>query len=130
MLACLASNHGPMQRPHPAFSVSRAAVASLLVAQLLWVLALAAVPRWHERVHPGEAHSEHHEHNGGHHKSGEHECAVTLFLSGACDCTVERAGAVAPIVFVAAESTLREPPWVVFSFRSRGIFEHAPPRRA
>ncbi len=117
-----------MHSRSPAFSVLRAAVSGLLVAQLLWVLALAASPSWHERVHPEAAHDGHGD--GEDHQHHEHECAVTLFLAGGCDCAPAPLLAVAPALVVCPEAIGCDLPLVVFSFRSRGIFEHAPPRSA
>ena len=50
----------------------RTFVAFALVAHLLAIVAMAACPHWHEEAHH-DAEEE------------EHECAVTLFLSGAAD---------------------------------------------
>jgi hypothetical protein len=48
---------------------SLAAWALALILALFWVLALAASPSLHELVHPDADHE-------------DHDCAVTLFLSG------------------------------------------------
>lgn len=120
-----------MQAKLPAFSLLRAAVAGLLVAQLLWVIALSAVPGWHEWIHPDARHLEHSKHGGDSRdkqENGEHECAVTLFLSGACDCTPIPILVGVLASMVDQEQVGGDPPLVISTFRSRAILEHAPPR--
>ncbi|MES2568713.1 MAG: hypothetical protein V4710_01510 [Verrucomicrobiota bacterium] len=112
-----------MNSRHTAFNALRAAISGMLVLQLLCVWILAAVPAWHEQVHAGAHHEE-----GDHEEHGEHECAVTLFLSGACDCAAASGFSIGCVAFVSVQAIGREPVSRVFMFRSRGIFEHAPPQ--
>ncbi len=104
----------------------RAAVGVVLGLHLLWVLTLAVAPALHEQVHPSAEHGEHHEGEG----DAGHQCAVTLFLSGACQCTPVAVFTVKAAVFDCPEQDWRELPIVVVSFCSRAILEHAPPRCA
>lgn len=113
-----------------------------LVAQLLWVLALAAVPGLHERLHAHGGHSEHavegeahHEESSGDHGGGdglpdEHACAVELFLAGAVSAAPAPATAVKPLLLRRAEPIPGEGTLFVSSFRRRGVLEHAPPAGA
>lgn len=113
----------------PSFCFSRAAVAGFLVAQILWVLALAGVPALHEWVHSATEHGEHSQHgSSGPEEPAEHPCVVTLFVSGACDCAPEPVQVVAPELEFRTESNWFEPLLGVSLFRFRGILEHAPPR--
>ena len=94
-------------------------IAALLLAHLLAVLALAASPRLHAWLHPGEA-------------DDDDDCAVVLFMHGTID------GAAAAPVVVAALIALAtvfvatpKPKAFVLSVFARGrVFEHAPPAAA
>lgn len=94
----------------------RRTLAVTLLAHLFAVLALAAVPRWHERLH-GDAGLE------------DHDCAVVLFAHGGADQTtgpvptpgfvVERVGFV-PLAMAAGD-------FVPSTFATAAVFEHGPP---
>jgi hypothetical protein len=97
--------------------ISLAACALALILALLWLLTLAASPSLHELVHPDADHE-------------DHDCAVTVFLSGGF-------GQV-----VAEPITIREPDLELVYFSPgetrqrivicpiiRSILEHAPPHR-
>lgn len=92
------------------------ALVFLLVADLLMVVALAASPQLHQLLHPGADHC-------------DHECAVTVMISGGSD------GSPAPAVFDAGAPLVQgfnllaeiHPSDVPSLFLSAHIFEHAPP---
>ena len=98
------------------------AVLGILLAHLLAVMALAALPKVHALVH-------HHAHDHDHDHSHPHECAVTVFLNGGYSAAVG-----IPIVVGAISWTLLaliRPSlvWVESLFLSRSVLEHAPPAR-
>ena len=62
---------------------AHAAIASLLVAIVLLLDAMAACPALHELIHPDAGHS-------------DHECAVTMFAHGKVDSVNVEAAAVPP----------------------------------
>jgi hypothetical protein len=86
----------------------------LLAAAIVLVLALAAAPNLHERLHPTTA--------------ALHECAVTLIASGSCHHT-----AAAPVVITPATAVQfpaispLNPIWIAAVFLGAHIFAHAPP---
>jgi hypothetical protein len=89
-----------------------------LLAHLLAVMALAALPKVHDLVH-GHPHDHDHDH--------VHECAVTVFLQGGYSASVAT-----PIIIGAMAWTLQafirpSPVWVESLFLSRSVLEHAPP---
>jgi hypothetical protein len=92
------------------------ALVFLLVADLLMVVALAASPQLHQLFH----------HDANH---GDHECAVTVMISGGSD------GSPTPPVFDAGTPLVQgfnllaeiHPSDVPSLFLSAHIFEHAPP---
>ena len=93
-------------------------VAAFVSAAFLWILALGALPRMHERVHADA-------------KSAEHSCAVTLIASAGvehstCDPLLS---APAPSVHFSAIPAL-DSQWVQSPFLGASIFEHAPPALA
>jgi hypothetical protein len=92
----------------------RSSVAATLTAGILWVLALAASPQLHEALH---------------HDADEpdHDCAVTLFLHGACDGT--SAVQMVPVFLPARPSPLAEmcSQEVAALFLLTSVLEHAPP---
>jgi hypothetical protein len=90
--------------------------ACLLMAHLLIVVALAASPQLHQLLHHGADHR-------------DHECAVTMMISGgtdgSCGSQVFNANAILPIAFGSLpEMHSRD---VAPLFLSAHIFEHAPP---
>jgi hypothetical protein len=94
----------------------RQGVAAILLASVLVTMALVASPSWHAETH----------HDAG---NRDHECAVTLYTSGAWHDAVAVA-LVAPTFVPVPEETVVERQHIAFSFRFSGILEHAPPRRA
>ncbi len=95
------------------------AIMAVLLAHLLAVIAMAALPKWHEKAH-SHAHTDSHEH--------EHECAVTLFLHGGY--TVATAIIAIGIVgWLVANFVCPRVVWVENLFLSRSVLEHAPPTR-
>lgn len=131
-LTYLALHPASMPLRRQAVSLLQAALAGLLVVHLLCVMALAAMPEWHERVHAGagQCEGEHHHEGDGHERGEHHDCAVTMFLAGACHSAVAVVEAGHPMVFAVREPVCRGLPMIVSSYRARGIFEHAPPSRA
>jgi hypothetical protein len=92
------------------------ALLCLLIANLLIVVVLAASPQLHQLLHPDADRS-------------EHECAVTVMLSGGSDDSpvsqVFDAGAILPIALhVLPEMGSRD---VAPLFLGAYVFEHAPP---
>jgi hypothetical protein len=92
------------------------AFACLLIAHLLIVVALAACPQLHQLLH-----------NGAEHR--DHECAVTVMISGgtdgSCGSPVFDASAILPITFGSLPDVhSRE---VAPLFLSAHVLEHAPP---
>lgn len=89
-------------------------LAGVLLSALLWVLALAASPRLHERIHADSG-------------SANHECAVTLIQSGGVDDAPPAMVLVAwlPVCdFVFSKCDAQGAPSL---FLTRAVFEHAPP---
>jgi hypothetical protein len=94
----------------------RNAFACLLTAHLLIVVVLAASPQLHQLLHHDADQS-------------NHECAVTLMVSGGSDGSsvpqILEAGAILPVVFdFLLEANSRD---VSALFLGAHIFEHAPP---
>ena len=104
-----------MTRRKPALQLQ--AVAFALVASVLFVLALAANPHWHERLHHHDADAVH------------EVCVVDLFAAGAVDHT-----ATAPLTFLFTATASLSPALAVAdvpsSFLAGAILEHAPPAHA
>jgi hypothetical protein len=92
------------------------AFACLLTAHLLIVVALAASPRLHQLLHHGADH-------------GDHECAVTMMISGgtdgSCGSPVFDANAIFPIAFGSRPDMHSRD--VAPLFLDAHVFEHAPP---
>jgi hypothetical protein len=87
-----------------------------LIAHLLIVVALAASPQLHQLLHQDADH-------------GDHECAVTVMVSGGTDGSlvpqIFEAGAILPTVFnFSPEIHCHD---VAPLFLSAHVFEHAPP---
>lgn len=95
-------------------SLKLRAIAFALVASVVFVLGLAANPRWHERAHQ-------------HSQDPTHEiCAVDLFASG----SVDSATSAMPLIVFAAVEIQSLPVAVVdvpSIFQTGSILEHAPP---
>lgn len=94
----------------------QSALVCLLIANLLVVVALAASPQLHQLLHHDADQS-------------NHECAVTMMVSGGSDGSsvpqVLEASVILPVVFdFLLETHLRD---VAPLFLSAHIFEHAPP---
>jgi hypothetical protein len=92
------------------------ALVCLLIVNLLILVVLAASPRLHQLLHQDA-------------DRGEHECAVTIMVSGGSDDSpvpqVFEAGAILPIAFdFLPEMHSRD---VAPLFLSAHVFEHAPP---
>jgi hypothetical protein len=95
---------------------SRALLAGALALAVLWAAALTASPGLHEWVHADADHE-------------DHDCAVTLFLSGAVGPAIAPLPPVAPLAGPAADFRYRKflpLPFVGPSVRS--VLEHGPPR--
>ena len=110
---------------HPAtayngFAVTRplrSFVALVLIAHLLTIVAMAACPHWHEEAH----------HDAD---EREHECAVTLFRSGAADDSAH-APVLTAVTLTCVEVVRMEAAHEVFLARVEGrIRERAPPGEA
>ena len=104
-----------MKRQQPMRPTVRGLVATLSCVAFLAALALSAVPRWHELIHPDAG-------------KAQHECAVTLIGSGNYHKPAPAPVVTAPVPvahfsFVPALHSV----WVVSPFISARIFEHAPP---
>ena len=96
------------------------AVLGILLAHLLAVMALAALPKVHDLVHD---HAHGHDHDHYH----AHECAVTVFLNGGYSASIA-----VPIIIGAMAWTLLafirpSRVWVENLFLSRSVLEHGPP---
>jgi hypothetical protein len=95
---------------------TRLAVCALaLILAMLWLLTLAASPRLHELVHPDADHE-------------DHDCAVTVFLSGGfgqvvAEPVVVRQPDLEFAYFSPGETQAR----IVTSPIARSILEHGPP---
>lgn len=94
----------------------RRGVALALLLAVMVVVAMAASPRLHEGVH----------HDAD--RAG-HECAVTLFASGAWH-DAAPVLAVAPELVLVPDEAVVERQRIVLSFRFSGVLEHAPPAGA
>jgi hypothetical protein len=95
---------------------SQSALVCLLVANLLVVVVLAASPQLHQLVHRDA-------------DRGEHECAVTVIVSGGSDDSsvpqVFDAGAILAVALDFLPETHSHD--VASLFLSARVFEHAPP---
>ena len=109
----------PVKPSPPAPSAARRLVAALLLAHLLAVLLLAASPRLHAWLHPGEA-------------DDDDDCAVVLFLHGTVDGTVPVPALIATLIALAAVFVSASGPvaFVPSVFARGRVFEHAPPAAA
>ncbi len=105
--------------PSPSLSTARRLAAGLLLAHLLAALVLAASPRLHAWLHPGEA-------------DDDDDCAVVLFLHGTVDGAAPLPLIVAVLVALAAVfvATTEMAAFVPSVFTRSRVFEHAPPAAA
>jgi hypothetical protein len=101
-------------RPSP--SIFRNMIAISICAGLLSVLALSAMPQWHELIHSDA-------------KAPRHECAVTLASSGNYQQPAPLITVAVPILQFCFVPVLR-PVWVASPFISARLLEHAPPTLA
>jgi hypothetical protein len=102
-------------RRHFASSLFRRTIIGWTCAAFLAALALSAVPRWHELIHPDA-------------NSARHECAVTLVSSGNYEKPAPGPLVAAPVpVFHLCFVPALHSVWVASPFVSARIFEHAPP---
>jgi hypothetical protein len=94
-------------------TASHKGVAAFLLASVLVTMALVASPSWHAEAH---------------HDAGDqgHECAVTLYASGAWH-DVAAATLAAPAFVPVPDESIVERQQIALSFRFSGILEHAPP---
>jgi len=101
-------------RPWP--SIFRSIIASSICAGLLAVLALSAMPRWHELIHSDA-------------KAPRHECAITLASSGNYHQLLPIVTVPVPVLQFCFVPALH-PVWVASPFISARLLEHAPPALA
>jgi hypothetical protein len=97
------------------FRICRSTVACGLLGAFLFVMALSAAPRLHERLHPDA-------------KRSQHECAVTLIAAGNYHHTAPAPLCSAPVPAVQfSKIPALTPQWVESPFLGAYVFEHAPP---
>jgi hypothetical protein len=92
----------------------RALLAYAIIAHLLIIGAAAASPALHEWMHPDA-------------DGPDHDCAITLFVAGACHDAPPPVLALAPDLMPLLDEVAREPLIRTSSLRFGGILEHAPP---
>lgn len=97
--------------------LARTLLVYALGLHLLLICAAAASPALHEWMH-ADADRE------------DHDCAITLFASGACHECLQPVLCVVPSVAPVFNEVVPEGPWDGSSFRISGILEHAPPAAA
>lgn len=97
-------------------SIFRKIIATSICAGLLSVLALSAMPQWHERIHSDA-------------KAPQHECAVTLASSGNYQQLLPIVAVPVPVLQFCFVPALH-PVWVASPFISARLLEHAPPALA
>jgi hypothetical protein len=98
-------------RPSP--SIFRKVIAMSICAGLLSVLALSAMPQWHELIHSDA-------------KAPRHECAITLAGSGNYQQPAPLITVPVPALQFCFVPALH-PVWVASPFISARLLEHAPP---
>jgi hypothetical protein len=99
-------------------STGLAACALALILALLWLLTLAASPNLHELVHPDADHE-------------DHDCAVTVFLSGGFGQVVAEPIMIRqPDLELAYFSPGETRQRIIICPIIRSILEHAPPQRS
>jgi hypothetical protein len=94
-------------------SIFHKVVASSICAGLLAVLALSALPRWHELIHSDA-------------RAPRHECAITLASSGNYQQPAPLITVPVPALQFCFVPALH-PVWVASPFISARLLEHAPP---
>ncbi len=92
----------------------------MLLAHVLAIAALAAVPRWHDGLH------------GGHGAEGGdrlHECSVTLFLHGGVETPAAPVAAPGAPLWTGEQFFIRcsASVWIASVFALSRVFEHGPP---
>ncbi|MBC8127587.1 MAG: hypothetical protein H8M99_10655 [Gloeobacteraceae cyanobacterium ES-bin-144] len=98
-------------------------VSVMLMAGILWVLALVALPHLHEEIHHhAEEDSEH-----GHADESGHECAVTLFQQGSIEGALSVVFVSAPVFREMSAVGPMLSAEVAAIFLLNGVLEHAPP---
>lgn len=99
------------------FSVGRSLIALLLMAHLLAVVVLAALPHLHEHLHVDAG-------------LEDHECAVTLFQHGGYSGAAPEVITVAQITWAPYVHLAPASVWVKSTFLTGCVLERAPPCRA
>jgi hypothetical protein len=99
------------------FQLLRTFIVWTLLANLLLIIAAVVTPALHQWMH-ADSHEE------------DHDCAITLFASGACVHAPTVTVVPAPKLVPLPDKTFWAAPRVVSSFHFIGILEHAPPPRA
>lgn len=94
-------------------SIFHKVIASSICAGLLAVLALSALPRWHELIHSDA-------------RAPRHECAITLASSGNYQQPAPLITVPVPALQFCFVPALH-PVWVASPFISARLLEHAPP---
>jgi hypothetical protein len=102
--------------PRPSLSILGKIIASSICAGLLTVLALSAMPQWHELIHADA-------------KAPRHECAVTLLSSGNYQQPAPLIAVAVPVLQFCFVPALH-PVWVASPFVNARLLEHAPPALA
>jgi hypothetical protein len=97
-------------------SIFRNIIAMSICAGLLSVLALSAMPQWHELIHSDA-------------KAPRHECAITLASSGNYQQPGPLITVAVPVLQFCFVPALH-PVWVASPFISARLLEHAPPALA
>ena len=92
----------------------RAFIVYVLIAHLLLICAAAASPALHEWMHPDA-------------DCADHDCAVTLYVSGACHETPPPVLVLAPDLAPLLDALPTERSVFLSAYRFNGILEHAPP---
>jgi len=96
------------------YSDQRALVAYAIIAHLLLICAAAASPALHEWMHPDA-------------DCADHDCAITLFASGACHDASAPILAPTPDLVPLLDEVATGHLELASSLRFSGILEHAPP---
>jgi hypothetical protein len=101
--------------PGPLIQTAQRWTGALLVVAVLWALTLTVSPQLHELVHPDADHE-------------DHDCAVTLFLSGGLVHSPLPPSLVAGPLFIFLRQTFSPPPDIfAVLFAGQRISERGPP---
>ena len=106
-----------MRFSRKSIQLARTFLVYALGLHLLLICAAAASPALHEWMHADAEHA-------------DHDCAITLFASGACHESLQSFPCAAPLVVPVFNEVVREGPMDDSSCRFSGILEHAPPAAA